>query len=55
MFGGSQLTTIIQTDFELNWSGKISFAELNAFAPWERDIYISMHINKLKEEKENQK
>ena len=54
MFGGRQLMNIIQEDFELNWSGKVNFAELNAFAPWERDIYIALHIKKLKEEKDNQ-
>ena len=53
MFADGQLMHMIEMDFELNWSGKVSFGELDLMLPWQRDIYIALHINKLKEERDN--
>lgn len=53
MFPKGALGILIQEDLELQWTGKISFAELNDMQPWERDIYISFFIKKGKEAEKN--
>ena len=34
---------------------KYSLTELEAMIPWERDVYVSLLINHIKEENEKQK
>lgn len=38
-------------NFNLLWYHKISISEIESMIPWERDVYLDLIANKIKEEK----
>ena len=45
----------MMTNFNLMQHHKYSLTEIENMMPWERDIYVDMLINHIKEENEKQK
>ena len=46
------LTNYFETNFALMQHHKYSLSELEDMIPWEREVYVSLLVNYLKEEKE---
>ena len=46
------LTNYFETNFALMQHHKYSLSELENMLPWEREVYVSLLVNDLKEEKE---
>ena len=46
------LTNYFETNFALMQHHKYSLDELEKMMPWEREVYVSLLVNYLKEEKE---
>jgi hypothetical protein len=44
-----------KTNFELMYADKYTLTELDQMIPWEREIYITMLTQRIKEENEKRK
>ncbi len=55
MFGHDSLENYYTTNFNLMQHHKYSLTEIENLIPWERDVYIGMLINHIKEENERLK
>lgn len=44
-----------KTNFELMYNDKYSLTELNEMMPWEREIYITLLTQRIREENERRK
>lgn len=49
------LVNFYNTNFQMMQHHKYSLSELEDMMPWEREIYISLLMNYLEEEKQRQK
>ena len=49
------LTNYFETNFALMQHHKYSLTELENMLPWEREVYVSLLVNYLKEEKERKR
>jgi len=55
MLGHDSLENYYTTNFSLMQHHKYSLTEIEKMIPWERDIYVGMLINYIKEENERLK
>ena len=51
----TSLINYYETNFQLMQHHKYSLTEIDTLIPWERDVYINMLIEHIKEETERQK
>ena len=51
--GHDSLSNMLQTNFMMMHHHKYSFSDIENLLPWERQIYIGLLVNQLKEDKEN--
>ena len=51
--GQDSLSNMLQTNFMMMHHHKYSLSDIENLLPWERQIYIGLLVNQLKEDKEN--
>ena len=51
--GHDSLSNMLQTNFMMMHHHKYSLSDIENLLPWERQIYIGLLVNQLKEDKEN--